>query len=513
MSEQEKSGELRFFGIPAFWCFAVPYCILWTILCTIFRDNYQDDVLEQFYLGDRWALGSPKHPFLFSWFLNFIRLLLFDAKICPYLAAALFVLAILWGIWQLARDFFQDETLAFLVVLIAACFHYLQLGYVMFNHDLFQTLCWIMVVLYSYRALTENRLSAWLLLGLWAGLGLHTKYTILIFFVAVPVFMLLNRQARQLLKTKGPYCALAMATVVFLPHVIWLIQNDFVTLSYVTASMPHRIALKYPNSPIPLFLLTILNFSGKALLTILLPLIASVPLTGFLWQWKKRKGPDEKSGDRFRAAFLTTMVLLPFLLHLLIIIGGKYLPTRYVMTVGILVPFWLLYRLRLRSDRRAILRTTVLGLSLLFVVMTLWAGGIAYDVRYGKIPPLSIFPGKKLANLAEQAWTDHYENTPCPYVKDMLYYTLSINVYHYGKMKIPVNSRLLTADSTNQRMNDQGGIVLWDMRLQPEINAKTLRKRFPRIRVLEPLVIPYEKPFSDRFEPERFGIALIPPPE
>lgn len=497
--------------IPAFWLFTITYCLLWSICCTVFQGNYRDDILEQIYVGDQWVISTAKHPFIFSWFLNVIRLILFDAEICPYLASALFTLIILWGIHELARKFFEDETLAFLTVLISASFRYLMVGNLMFNHDLFQALCWVLIVLYFYRALADGRLRDWLSLGLWVGLGLQAKYSILFFLLAIPVFTLCNRQARKSLATKGPYCALAVALLVFLPHFIWLVQNDFITLQYAIHDSPHRLRDWYFEQPIPLFLLLPLVFLGSLLTTLILPLIASAPLAGCVWQWKLRKDSDSEPADRFHVAFLTAMVLLPLAAHLLVAACGRALPTRYTMSLGMFIPFWTLYLLRLRTDRRAIVRTTVLGLILVFGAMIAWSGGLVYDARYGKKPSMTVFPGRKLAEMVERTWTDRFGDVPCPYTTDMYIYTLPVNVYRYGKMKIPINHPNLTLGVTDEEMNRRGGIVLWNMQVQPDMDEKRIRWRFPRAELIEPLEIPYEKPLSERFPPEKIGVAIIPP--
>lgn len=73
--------------------------------------------------------------------------------------------------------------------------------------------------------------KAWLLLGIVAGLGLMTKYTMAFFFLCGFLFLLFTEK-RHLLKTLNPYLALLTALLIFSPVIIWNIQNDWVALRH-----------------------------------------------------------------------------------------------------------------------------------------------------------------------------------------------------------------------------------------------------------------------------------------
>lgn len=73
--------------------------------------------------------------------------------------------------------------------------------------------------------------KTWLLIGIVAGLGLMTKYTMAFFFLCGFLFLLFTEK-RYLLKTLNPYLALLTALLVFSPVIIWNIQNDWVALRH-----------------------------------------------------------------------------------------------------------------------------------------------------------------------------------------------------------------------------------------------------------------------------------------
>jgi 4-amino-4-deoxy-L-arabinose transferase-like glycosyltransferase len=72
----------------------------------------------------------------------------------------------------------------------------------------------------------------WYLLGVLVGLGLLSKYTMILFAAALFLFLLLSREHRFWFGRKEPYLALMIAGVVFLPVILWNWQHDFISIRY-----------------------------------------------------------------------------------------------------------------------------------------------------------------------------------------------------------------------------------------------------------------------------------------
>jgi hypothetical protein len=71
--------------------------------------------------------------------------------------------------------------------------------------------------------------------GVAVGLAFWTKYFVVVFVIPLGLFLLMDRDARRALAQPGPYVAVAVALLVAAPHLIWLVQNDFLPLRYVEA--------------------------------------------------------------------------------------------------------------------------------------------------------------------------------------------------------------------------------------------------------------------------------------
>lgn len=94
----------------------------------------------------------------------------------------------------------------------------------------------------------HSSLIYWRFLGLSIGLGLLTKYTMVFFYPCAFLFLLLSKEYRKLLLTKGPYIAFIISLIVFSPVIIWNANHDWITFKH-TAGQAHiaegiRISLK-----------------------------------------------------------------------------------------------------------------------------------------------------------------------------------------------------------------------------------------------------------------------------
>jgi hypothetical protein len=101
-----------------------------------------------------------------------------------------------------------------------------------FSMNSFDTFFWTLSAWFLLRALDENRLSRWALLGLVLGLGLLNKTSMLWFGGGMALGLVLTGY-RRTLRTPGPWIAAAIAAVCFAPYVIWNWQHHWPTLEFM----------------------------------------------------------------------------------------------------------------------------------------------------------------------------------------------------------------------------------------------------------------------------------------
>lgn len=78
----------------------------------------------------------------------------------------------------------------------------------------------------------------WRALGLSIGLGLLTKYTMAFFYPCAFLFLLIQKDKRKLLLTKGPYLSFIISLIVFSPVLLWNQENNWIAFKH-TAGQAH----------------------------------------------------------------------------------------------------------------------------------------------------------------------------------------------------------------------------------------------------------------------------------
>ena len=83
-----------------------------------------------------------------------------------------------------------------------------------------------------WRALQTDAKRAWILAGVFAGLGFLSKY-IFMFLILTLLLMLVSRRTwRWVWRTPGTYLAAGVALRVVARHLVWVVDNDFITVAY-----------------------------------------------------------------------------------------------------------------------------------------------------------------------------------------------------------------------------------------------------------------------------------------
>ena len=97
---------------------------------------------------------------------------------------------------------------------------------------------WCMALYGYWRALEDNKWRWWLTAGIAGGLGLQTKYTMVLFLLSVCLHLASSRKLRPQFRNPKLYVATAIAALIFLPNLIWNAENGWPTLNS-TISISH----------------------------------------------------------------------------------------------------------------------------------------------------------------------------------------------------------------------------------------------------------------------------------
>jgi 4-amino-4-deoxy-L-arabinose transferase-like glycosyltransferase/membrane-associated phospholipid phosphatase len=148
----------------------------------------------------------------------------------PVLAAVLSLLVLRFLTGQ------AGARLAFVVVLAMTVTPLTALGATVMTVDPLSVLFWTAAMIAGWRAAQpEGTTCQWLWVGLWMGLGFMSKHTNLAQCVSWCAFFALWPPARRHLRRPGPYLALLIAVLFYLPVIIWNAQHHWITAVHVAS--------------------------------------------------------------------------------------------------------------------------------------------------------------------------------------------------------------------------------------------------------------------------------------
>jgi hypothetical protein len=399
----------------AFAAFCLIHIAIWTLVPTVLYPNLPLDLIEARTYGPEWQLGYDKLPPM-PWWMIEVMYRLVGADWSYYLLSQVVVVAAFAIVWLAALPLVGAAG-ALASVLIVDGLHYFNFTAAKFNHDVAQLPFWALAGFAFHRAMREGRLGSWALLGAALGLAFWAKYFIVMLAIPMALFVLIDPVARRALRTPGPYVAIAVGLLVVLPHLIWLIANDFLPLAYAeTRLAPARGALDHLTRP--------LIFVAGQLFWLIPSLLIALPLL------YPRNNPPTPAVDQRDRRIITLIVFGP---ASLLVAGGLVSGDRLITMWG--YPFWLFLGLWLVMRARAPLdRPRVARISATWALVTL-AYVLAFVVDYAVLPFIgvryraSLFPGDRLAAEISDRFRSA-TGTPLSYVISDMW--LGGNIHHYG---------------------------------------------------------------------------------
>jgi hypothetical protein len=101
-----------------------------------------------------------------------------------------------------------------------------------FQYSSFDYLWWVLAAYFIVRLLSTDNPRWWLAIGVFIGIGLETKYTILFYIAGILGGMLLTN-ARRDFTSPWFYAGVAIALLLFLPNFLWQAHHGFVSEQFL----------------------------------------------------------------------------------------------------------------------------------------------------------------------------------------------------------------------------------------------------------------------------------------
>jgi len=373
-----------------FFTFLFVHLAVWTLVPTLTNQNLPLDTIEALAWGSNLDWGFNKHPPASAFFVEVFYQIFGSNDWAYYLLSQIFVVISFFIVWKFSEEFFNNKTYSLLSVLLLEGIYFYNFTSPEFNVNVCQLPFWALSVLYAWKGFKDNKTLDWLLFGLFAALGILSKYLFIYLLVAMDVFF-----GYMLIKKKINLKSLIFFIsffLVLLPHLIWLTENDYTTITYGL----HRTGTEDQNFLNHLFHPII--FLGKQI-GILIPFFLMVVL--LTSKFKTKFNFKDK-----KLLFLLTINIVPIILMFLtsMLMGVKIRTmwmTPFYLFFGVLVIY--IFQTQINLNK---LKSFTSVFLILFIFSPL---AYAY-VSVTQTDKRTDYPGQAISKRVQEEWNKNYSN-------------------------------------------------------------------------------------------------------
>ncbi len=213
-----------------FYIFITSHLLIWTLIPTFTNHNLPLDTIEALAWGSNLDWGFNKHPPVSAFLSEIIYFIFGPQDWAYYLLSQICILVSFVVIFKLAEDFFENKVYSFLSVLLLEGIYFYNFTTPEFNVNVCIIPFWSLSIFYLWKGIKSNKILDWIFLGLFAGLGFLSKYLFVYLGLAIAVlliYLIINKKTNfKCLVSLIPFF------LILSPHIIWLSENDYVTITY-----------------------------------------------------------------------------------------------------------------------------------------------------------------------------------------------------------------------------------------------------------------------------------------
>lgn len=211
----------------------IGFVLVWTVFHAVSHNTHaiNDDTAEAYVWGQQFEWGYWKHPPFWAWIAGawfdvFPRNGWFVALLASCNAAVGLI-----GAWRLNGCFVRGQQRTAATVLLLLTPLYTLLGFKYNANSIFVSL-WPWTAFFFMRSIERRSVGYSALFGVMAGFDMLSKYYAVLLLVTCFCAALAHPARERYFRSLLPWIAMAIAAVLFAPHLVWLAHNDYTTLHY-----------------------------------------------------------------------------------------------------------------------------------------------------------------------------------------------------------------------------------------------------------------------------------------
>ena len=378
-----------------FYSFLIIHLILWTLIPSLTNTNLPLDTIEHLAWGSNLDWGFNKHPPAVAFFLEIFYQIFGPQDWAYYLLSQIFVIIAFIVVFKFAEELFKNRTLSLVSVLLLESIYFYNFTTPEFNVNICQLPFWALCVYYSWKLFDKQRINLrdCFLLGVFAAIGFLSKYLFIYLLIAIDLLFFYAIIIKKYQKFDFKFLvSLEVFFVLLVPHLVWLTNNDYATITYGLA----RTGLE--NSSLINHITYPLIFLGKQI-GILIPFFV---MSFFLIKkFKSKVSLKDK-----KLLFLIFINLVPIgLMFLTSMLTGSKIRTMWMtpfyLFFGVLIVY--IFQAQINMNK---LKSFMYGFIFLFFLSPILYGYISIS----KDNKRTDYPGKGIALKTQYVWSQQFNS-------------------------------------------------------------------------------------------------------
>ena len=376
-----------------FFIFAITHLIIWTMIPSLTNSNLPLDTIEALAWGSNLDWGFNKHPPMSAFFSEVFYNIFGSQDWAFYLLSQIFVVISFYFIFKFAFEILGNIKLSLISVLLLEAIYFFNFTTPEFNVNVCQLPFWSLVIYYSWKIYDAKEIHFYdcFLIGLFAAIGFLSKYlfvylllSISLLFIYVIYKKLKNFDFKYLI-------IIEIFLVLLVPHIIWLLDNDFITVLYGLK----RSGLEETG---------ILNHVKYPITFLLKQIGILIPFFLLMWLLIKKIEIKFNFNDR-KFLFLLSISILPiFLIFITSAITGSKIRTMWMTPFYLPLGIFFVYLFRSQINLKKKNSFLVGFLFLFFLSPSLYA-----YISITKTDKRTDYPGKEIAAKVQFTWEQDFE--------------------------------------------------------------------------------------------------------
>ena len=378
-----------------YYIFIIAHLIFWTLIPSLTNQNLPLDTIEALAWGSNLDWGFNKHPPMSAFFSEVFFQIFGSQDWAYYLLSQIFVLTSFYYVFKFSKEFFNNDLLSLISVLLIESIYFYNFTSPEFNVNVCQLPFWSLTVYFSWRIYNskEIKFTDCFLIGLFAAFGFLSKYLFVYLLVSIDLLFIYLIFIKREKKFDFKYLiTVEVFLIVLVPHLIWLNNNEFITVTYGLArtGLEQSSLIDHIKFPLIFFIKQIILLIPFLILVLLL-----IKKIKFKFNLKDKK-----------LLFLLAINIFPILLMFLTsVITGSKMRTMWMTPFYLFFGTLFVYIFQAQINFKK-LKPFMVGFIFLFFLSPIL---YAY-VSISKDDKRTDYPGKEIAIKTQYAWDQQFKS-------------------------------------------------------------------------------------------------------